>query len=811
MSEEESDGVTNARVLNMRRYESDVINEYDHRGDEEKKRETKDELRDRISKLKSDLKHAKSKGKEKEIARIERELGDAELMLQLPEKLDVDLELSQPTVDQAMPTEGEQMEKYWHYKVMHQNFVGEDAIDLTIDDSDPFVYAARQKFIEKYCEPYTEEHELDGGLKIPQAIWNSLFPHQRAAIEWEWRLWRDKAGGIEGDEMGLGKTIICAVFILGLIRSGLLNKPTLILCPLTVAKQWIREFHIWCPEVRAILLHQTRANTKETDEAILESVDDSPVVVVTNYEYLNRKGDIETQSVTVQLVDWGCLLCDEGHKIRNAESGISKHVKSITSDFRLAISGSPIQNSLLELWSLFDFAYPGLLGSSEVFDRDFATPIKIGGYANATTAEVYRAYYRAVELRKLIKPYLLRRMKADVMADLPMKSEKILFTYLTDVQISAYEDFLNSSFCHRILSGQAGDQAFAGIDHLRKICDHPALLEESSALPTIENSAKLLLLKKILPVWKQNGHRVLLFSQYLQMLDFLQQLMGMLDLDYFRIDGATNAGQRQNAIDRFNAGERFACLLTTKVGGIGVNLIGADRVIIVDPDWNPATDLQALERAWRIGQTRNVCVYRLITAGTIEEKMYKKQIFKQYLSNKILQSPDQKRMFKRQTIWDLFKLDTREDREGNGEEEVKEEPIAEPDETQQGNEEEDGDRKMVEMILAEGEISRIGDHDVLFDNVSSKEMVDASIAEIDTKKAISRLNMDSDEMQELQTKLVSFMRKNNGMVSSEKIFDEYHEGFSLKQLKHVLRTIAVCKKKKHVWILRHKYLKGDHK
>ena len=319
-----------------------------------------------------------------------------------------------------------------------------------------------------------------------------------------------------------------------------------------------------------------------------------------------------------------------------------------------------------------------------------------------------------------------------------------------------------------------------------------------------------LILKKILPVWKQSGHRVLLFSQYLQMLDFLQQLMGMLELDYFRIDGATNAGQRQNAIDRFNAGERFACLLTTKVGGIGVNLIGADRVIIVDPDWNPATDLQALERAWRIGQTRNVCVYRLITAGTIEEKIYKKQIFKQYLSNKILQSPDQKRIFKRQTIYDLFKLDTKEEREENEEEEVKEEPAADPDETRQGNEEEDGgDRKMVEMILAEGEISRIGDHDVLFENVSSKEMVDASIAEIDTKKAISRLNMDSAEMQELQTKLVSFMQKNNGIVSSEVIFNKYHRDD--KQLKHVLRTIAECNKKKHVWILRHKYMKEAHK
>lgn len=799
----DDDGVPETeRVLDMRSYESDVIRECQEEK-EEAKRETRDALRERVEKLKADLKQAKLKGKSREIERIERKLGETEITLQLPEQLDVDLDLSRPTVDNEMPVENQEMEKYWHYKVLHQSFVGTESIDLTIDDSDPFVYAARQQFILKHCEPYIEEHELEGGLKVSKQIWDSLFPHQRSAIEWEWGLWQQGSGGIEGDEMGLGKTIICAVFIGALMRSKLLSKPVLILCPLTVTKQWIREFHIWCPEVKAVLLHQTRANSKVSDEEILESAEDNPIVIVTNYEYLQRKGDVEAESMSIPLLDWGCVLCDEGHKIRNAESGISKLVKKISGDFRLAISGSPIQNSLVELWSLFDFANPRLLGSLEVFERDFATPIKIGGYTNATPSEIYRAYYAAVDLRNLIRPYLLRRLKSDVMADLPGKSEKILFVGLTPKQIRAYEEFLDSPFCQRILSGATSEQCFAGIDHLRKICDHPALLEETSTLPTIENSAKLKLLQRILPHWHKHGHRALLFSQYLRMLDFIGEVLDGLGLDYFRIDGDTNAGERQHIMDRFNAGEKFACILTTRVGGIGVNLIGADRVIIVDPDWNPATDVQALERVWRIGQTRDVCVYRLITNGTIEEKMYKKQIFKQFLSNKILQSPGQKRLFKRQTIFDLFKLDTMDERE---EEEDQEESSWGDEDSDAGDE-----RKMVDMLVNGGDIQKIGDHDVPSDNISGQEAVDKELARKESRRAVERLKQEKpSEVTECESELIKYFRERDGVAGTKDVYDTFvtNGDREMRIVRRALRTIAICNKKNHVWILRRKFYKS---
>ncbi|KAG5150610.1 hypothetical protein JHK84_027082 [Glycine max] len=243
-------------------------------------------------------------------------------------------------------------------------------------------------------------------------------------------------------------------------------------------------------------------------------------------------------------------------------------------------------------------------------------------------------------------PYLLRRMKADVNAQLPKKTEHVLFCSLTSEQVSAYRAFLASTDVEQILDGRRN--SLYGIDVMRKICNHPNLLERDHAFddPDYGNpkrSGKMKVVAQVLKVWKEQDHHVLLFTQTQQMLDIFENFLTTSGHIYRRMDGLTPVKQRMALIDEFNdSSEIFIFILTTKVGGLGTNLTGANRVIIYDPDWNPSTDMQARERAWRIGQKRDVTVYRLITRGTIEEKVYHRQIYKHFLTNKILKNPQQK-------------------------------------------------------------------------------------------------------------------------------------------------------------------------
>ncbi|KAK8893556.1 DNA excision repair protein ERCC-6 [Tritrichomonas musculus] len=645
-------------------YEANVIDSIKYKAPVDTKKESREDIEKKIDKIKKKLAEATLNGKDKLVKKYQDQLNDEKAKLDvikmLPNDLGVGLEVGdqgKTEENEPLPEQNDELSKYWHYKVLHTAFAGDDSINLTIDDSDESAFKFRNAFIKDHCEPYTDITKIDNTFSIPTAIWDSLFPHQKVGVKWLFERWKEQKGGIEGDEMGLGKTAIACVFIHSLVLSKQLKKPVLILCPLTVSQQWIRELHIWCPQLRSILLHPTRTNRQISEEHLLDSVKDSPSVVVTNYETLHRL----KEKKLLNKFSWGIIICDEGHKIRNHESNITKLVKSIEGDFHLILSGSPIQNSLVEFWSLFDFAVPGLLGTLSVFQKEFAEPIQSGGYGNSNPYLVLRAYSLAVALRDLIKPYLLRRLKKDVKANLPGKSEQILFTNLTPQQVEAYLYFTDSSFCKKVESGKA--DLFKGIDKLRKICNHPSMAYPEMYLEDLSLSAKLNLLRKILPHWKKNKHRVLIFSHYLKMLDFICTLCDELDLSYFRFDGETAHSKRIQIMDRFNAGENFACIASTEVGGIGVNLIGADRVIIVDPDWNPSTDNQALERAWRIGQKKDVLVYRLITVGTIEEKMYKKQIYKQFLSEKILKDPNQKRLFTPNSKKDLFRLDMEVEKE----------------------------------------------------------------------------------------------------------------------------------------------------
>lgn len=522
-------------------------------------------------------------------------------------------------------------------------------------------------------------------FRVPGDVWSSLFNYQKTAVRWLWELYSQRVGGIIGDEMGLGKTVQIAAFLAGLHYSGKLKHPVLIVCPATVLNQWVNELQQWWPPLRVAILHsigsalngQRHDSEKfESDEELLEQdgsvrhpdpprakrlvsdIFQTGHVIVTTYAGIKIYQDL-----LLSRRKWGYCCLDEGHKIRNPNAEISLACKRIKTPYRLILSGTPIQNNLTELWSLFDFVYPGKLGTLPVFQQEFSVPINVGGYANATNVQVQTAYKCAVVLRDLISPYLLRRMKNDVATDLPKKSEKVLFCKLTSEQRAAYNSFLKSKEMQSILAGRR--QVLYGIDILRKICNHPDLLLGETA-QTKRNygdatkSGKMEVVRALLDLWIKDGHRTLLFCQTRQMLGILETFVRTLlpdNYSYLRMDGATPIAQRQKLVDLFNHDPNYGVfLLTTKVGGLGVNLTGADRVIIYDPDWNPSTDVQARERAWRLGQKKEVLIYRLMIAGSIEEKIYHRQIFKQFLTNKILKDPKQRRFFKNSDLHDLFTL-----------------------------------------------------------------------------------------------------------------------------------------------------------
>lgn len=517
--------------------------------------------------------------------------------------------------------------------------------------------------------------EFEEGFKVPGFLFKKLFKYQQTGVRWLWELHCQQAGGILGDEMGLGKTIQIIAFLAGLSYSKIRTRgsnyryqglgPTVIVCPATVMHQWVKEFHTWWPPFRVAILHETGSYTNKKVKLIRE-IASCHGILITSYSYIRLMQD------NIHSYDWHYVILDEGHKIRNPNAAVTLACKQFRTPHRIILSGSPMQNNLKELWSLFDFVFPGKLGTLPVFMEQFSVPITMGGYSNASPVQVKTAYKCACVLRDAINPYLLRRMKADVKMSLslPDKNEQVLFCRLTDEQRQVYQNFIDSKEVYQILNGDM--QVFSGLVALRKICNHPDLfsggpkilkcvpdadLEEADQFGYWKRSGKMIVVESLLKIWHKQGHRVLFFTQSRQMLQILEVFLRDRNYSYLRMDGTTTIASRQPLITRYNEDKSiFIFLLTTRVGGIGVNLTGADRVIIYDPDWNPSTDTQARERAWRIGQKKQVTVYRLLTAGTIEEKIYHRQIFKQFLTNRVLKDPKQRRFFKSNDLYELFTL-----------------------------------------------------------------------------------------------------------------------------------------------------------
>ncbi|XP_015510313.2 DNA excision repair protein ERCC-6 [Neodiprion lecontei] len=556
---------------------------------------------------------------------------------------------------------------------------------LFLDDGNEWIY--RQRVESSGFPKEKEYHKVDNLFKVPMSVWKRLYKYQKVSVQWLWELHGRNLGGLLGDEMGLGKTVQLIAFLAGLDCSELLLDggrfrglgPSLIICPATLLEQWVKHFHEWWPTLRVATLHHM--GTHKGDPELLVRSLKCGGILVTSYT------GVLTHKELLLNMEWHYIILDEGHKIRNPEAKVTKVVKGFSTPHRLILTGSPMQNSLRELWSLFDFILPGKLGTLPAFMEHFAAPITRGGYTNASSLQEATALNVATMLNDAITPYMLRRTKSDVQhhVSLPEKNEQVLFCSLTDEQRALYNGYLRSEDVSYILhersnsgdSGRYRARLLIALTALRKICNHPDLYlydnkmdpneyhsnEEEVIDVDVENfgywkrAGKMAVVRSLLKIWKKQGHRVLLFTQSRQMLAVIETLVQHENYSYLRMDGTTPMSQRQQDVCKFNKDTSyFVFILTTRVGGLGINLTGANRVVIYDPDWNPATDAQARERAWRIGQVKNVTIYRLITAGTIEEKIYHRQIFKQLLSNKVLEDPRQRRLFRTSDLTELFSL-----------------------------------------------------------------------------------------------------------------------------------------------------------
>ncbi|KAL9180108.1 hypothetical protein ACHAXT_008078 [Thalassiosira profunda] len=687
----------------------------------------------------------------------------------------------------------------------------------SVDDIDEYDYEDRvDDWIENGLDRMGQMAERDiseslpgtavyeGGLEIPAWINDRLFSYQRTGVRWMWELHCQGAGGVVGDEMGLGKTVQISSF-LGAMAANRFLESVLVIAPATMLAHWLSELARWAPGLRRILVHRSGESSdgvsrvistgmlralqkwlrKARRDRVNEPIDEDDYndskehafcgtgyVVLTTYESIRRSPDEWTRH------GWSYVVLDEGQKIRNPDADVTLAVKRLRTPHRLLLSGTPIQNDLKELWSLFDFCYPGRLGTLPAFEAEFAAPIKRGGYSNASPMQVQLAYRCALVLRDLINPYLLRRQKKDIkeVNRMPGKTEQVLFCRLSSRQRSLYEEYLRSDEVMAVMRGTC--QLLKAVTILRKICNHPDLVagangqsvfDDAGASSSseedddfyddaklIEKSGKLQVLSKILPLWKKQGHKVIIFTQWRKTLQIIQQFVVQQEWKFARLDGNTNIASRQKLVDKFNTDDSFFCMLmTTRTGGVGLNITGANRVLIFDPDWNPQTDAQARERSWRFGQKRDVTVYRLITAGTIEEKIYQRQIFKTAITNQILQDPKQRRLFSQKDLKDLFSLkaptkevtETGEITKGRG---VVEMPVKANDAEEDDKPPADNNDTLETVMKSKG-LCGVFDHDFVENATAKKSTVEQEMEE-NAKKVARNARKTLKESSENQNK-----------------------------------------------------------
>lgn len=449
------------------------------------------------------------------------------------------------------------------------------------------------------------ENPEPGNYLLPEGIETELRPYQVTGYRWLSTLAQHGLGGILADDMGLGKTLEAIVYMKS--RPGKLH---LVVCPTSLIYNWEEEFHTFAPQMRVRVISGAPEERKE-----LLKTDGDTDVLITSYPLLRR--DCEQY----QRLSFDSMFIDEAQFIKNPGSQSAKSVKKIPAEHRFALTGTPVENSLSELWSIFDYIMPGYLLTYHKFQERYEKPI----IREESKEDLERLTAR-------IKPFILRRMKKDVLTELPDKIESRMVTEMTEQQKLVYLSYLNH--VRENLDSRNQIQILSALTRLRQICCHPSTFIENYD----GDSGKLELLMEQLPGLLENGHRVLIFSQFTTMLSIIGERLTAAGISYFYLEGATKSDDRISMVNHFNQGEREVFLISLKAGGTGINLTGADTVIHYDPWWNPAVEEQATDRVYRIGQTSTVHVIRLLTKDTIEEKIHKLQEKKKKLSESVIEA-----------------------------------------------------------------------------------------------------------------------------------------------------------------------------
>ncbi|WVQ73853.1 hypothetical protein IAR50_003434 [Cryptococcus sp. DSM 104548] len=453
--------------------------------------------------------------------------------------------------------------------------------------------------------------------------------YQVQGLNWMVSLHHNGINGILADEMGLGKTLQTVSFIGYLKFHCATAGPHLIIVPKSTLDNWAREVAKWVPGFNTLVLQGSKEDRADliAERVLTQDFD----VLITSYEMCLR------EKSTLKRFSWEYIIIDEAHRIKNVDSLLSQIIRTFVSRGRLLITGTPLQNNLQELWALLNFILPDVFSSSEDFDAWFKT--KDESDPDAVVKQ----------LHKVLRPFLLRRVKADVEHSLLPKKEINLYVGMTEMQRKWYKSLLEKDI--DAVNGMTGKKEGKTrllniVMQLRKCCNHPYLFDGAEPGPPfttdqhlIDNAGKMVILDKLLTSMKAKGSRVLIFSQMSRMLDILEDYCQFKNHQYCRIDGGTAHEDRIAAIDEYNApdSEKFVFLLTTRAGGLGINLVTADIVVLFDSDWNPQADLQAMDRAHRIGQTKQVYVFRFVTQDAVEERILDRATQKLKLDQLVIQ------------------------------------------------------------------------------------------------------------------------------------------------------------------------------
>jgi SNF2 family DNA or RNA helicase len=458
---------------------------------------------------------------------------------------------------------------------------------------------------------------------VPVTLDAELRPYQEEGFRWMVRLKTWKAGACLADDMGLGKTIQAIAMMLHLAENG----PVLVVCPASVVSNWNNELQKFAPALNCVNL---KAGNREEVFANLAAFD----VLVITY------GLLQTEKSRIAQTDWAMAVLDEAHAIKNTQTKSSKAAMDIQAGFKLALTGTPIQNHLGELWNLFNFCNPGLLGTLQQFTDRYVK--------NDVPAQKNH-------LKKLITPFILRRTKNNVLDELPPKTEITHSVTLSDQEMAFYEALRRKAIQTLETSegpnGQQHLQALAEITKLRLACCHTSLVSKEIELP----SSKLEALLEIVEELRANRHRALVFSQFVGHLSIVRKELDRREISYQYLDGSTSLFDRQSAVKDFQAGKGELFLISLKAGGLGLNLTAADYVLHLDPWWNPAIEDQASDRAHRIGQTRPVTIYRLVAKNTIEEKILQLHATKRDMADGLLEGTDQSARLSTADLLNLLK------------------------------------------------------------------------------------------------------------------------------------------------------------